>query len=177
VVSLASALALPLVLQPGVPFPYRNLLLFITFIVIFCTLVGQGLTLLPLIRWLGIGPDDSAAREELTVRLQLTTQTVAYLASPAGAHNAPADVLARMQHRYALRLENLRHQQADLLARLPAEKPSHLFRQLQQAVIQVERAALGQLRAAETTNEEVLRKLEHELDLEEARLVLDWVPA
>jgi hypothetical protein len=48
---------------------------------------------------------------------------------------------------------------------------------LQQAVIQVERAALEQLRTAEKTNEEVLRKLEHELDLEEARLVLDQVPA
>ena len=176
VVSLASALALPLVLQPGVPFPYRNLLLFITFVVIFCTLVGQGLTLLPLIRWLDIGPDDSAAQEELAVRLQLTLETVAYLASPAGTRDAPTDVLARMQHRYALRLEHLRHQQAGLLARLPAEKPSYHFRQLQQAVIQVERTALGQLRAAETTNEEVLRKLEHELDLEEARLVLDRVP-
>jgi Na+/H+ antiporter len=177
VVSLASALALPLVLRLGVPFPHRNLLLFVTFIVIFCTLVGQGLTLLPLIRWLGIRPDDSAQQEELNVRLQLTTETVAYLASPAGATHAPADVLARMQHRYAIRLEHLRHQQASLLARQAPEKPSYPFRQLQQAVIQFERDTLGQLRVAENTSEEVLRKLEHELDLEEARLLLDKVSA
>lgn len=55
VVSLAAAMALPRVTNDGHPFPARDLIQFITFWVIFATLVGQGLTLPVLIRWLGVG--------------------------------------------------------------------------------------------------------------------------
>jgi NhaP-type Na+/H+ or K+/H+ antiporter len=53
-VSLAAALALPFALAGGEPFPYRDLILFVTFSVIFITLVGLGLTLPALVRWLGL---------------------------------------------------------------------------------------------------------------------------
>ena len=175
VVSLAAALALPLTLRPGVPFPHRNLLLFITFVVIFCTLVGQGLSLVPLIRWLGIRPDNSAEREEAEVRLHLATETAAYLTSSASAGQAPTDVLARMQNRYEIRLERLRNRLAGVRASRLDEKPITQFQQLQEAVIRFERSVIEQLRDEEKTSEEVLRKLENELDLEEARLALDKV--
>ncbi|MDB5308442.1 MAG: nhaK [Gemmataceae bacterium] len=54
VVSLAAALALPLTTADGKPFPGRDLIQFVTFWVIFATLVGQGLTLPLVIRWLGV---------------------------------------------------------------------------------------------------------------------------
>ncbi|CAN5174513.1 Na+/H+ antiporter [soil metagenome] len=54
VVSLAAALALPLTINGGTPFPHRDLILFLTFWVIFATLVGQGLTLPWLVRMLGV---------------------------------------------------------------------------------------------------------------------------
>lgn len=54
VVSLAAALAIPVQTNEGTPFPGRDLILFLTFWVIFATLVGQGLTLPVLIRWLGV---------------------------------------------------------------------------------------------------------------------------
>jgi CPA1 family monovalent cation:H+ antiporter len=54
VVSLAAALALPLTTADGKPFPHRDLIQFLTFWVIFATLVGQGLTLPLVIRWLGV---------------------------------------------------------------------------------------------------------------------------
>ncbi len=54
VVSLAVALAIPVKLEDGAPFPHRDLILFLTFCVIFGTLVGQGLSLPLLIRWLGV---------------------------------------------------------------------------------------------------------------------------
>src|SRR5207244_864393 len=60
VVSLAAALALPLMIQDGSPFPGRDLILFLTFIVILATLVVHGLSLPPLIRWLGIKVDGAA---------------------------------------------------------------------------------------------------------------------
>ena len=62
-VSLAAALALP------VEFPGRDLVLFLTFCVIFVTLVGQGLTLQPLIRWLDIHDDGAPEKEEIKARL------------------------------------------------------------------------------------------------------------
>ena len=54
VVSLATALAVPLTTAAGDPFPDRPMILFLTFWVIFATLVGQGLTLPLVIRWLGV---------------------------------------------------------------------------------------------------------------------------
>jgi Na+/H+ antiporter len=68
VVSLAAALSIPLLGSDGQPFPQRNLLLFITFVVILVTLVGQGLTLPPLLRWVGV-PDTDARPSEHTQRL------------------------------------------------------------------------------------------------------------
>jgi len=65
VVSLAAALALPLATSAGAPFPQRDLILFLTFAVILATLVGQGLTLAPLFRWLGVAADGEVARAAL----------------------------------------------------------------------------------------------------------------
>ncbi len=65
VVSLASALSIPLYLQNGDTFPQRNLILFITFVVILVTLVLQGLTLPYVIKWLKVEEtDDSIPPEE-----------------------------------------------------------------------------------------------------------------
>ena len=60
VVSLAAALAIPLTAAGGAPFPHRDLILVVTFGVIIITLVGQGLTLPALIRWLGVGRHSKA---------------------------------------------------------------------------------------------------------------------
>ncbi|MGE5635434.1 MAG: Na+/H+ antiporter [Nocardioidaceae bacterium] len=71
-VSLAAALALPLSTDAGAPLPERDLIIFLTFAVIFSTLVVQGLSLAPLIRWLGIGDDGVDDEEELRARLAAT---------------------------------------------------------------------------------------------------------
>src|SRR5581483_10023700 len=66
-VSLAAALALPYALPEGSPFPERDLLLFVTFGVIFITLVGFGLSRAPVVRWLGIA---QAGRSERVAELE-----------------------------------------------------------------------------------------------------------
>ena len=68
-VSLAAALALPLRLDNGTPLPHRNLIIFLTFAVIFSTLVVQGLSLPTLIRRLGVTRDDQEDAEEVRARL------------------------------------------------------------------------------------------------------------
>src|SRR6266704_2204656 len=77
VVSLAAALALPDTKQGGSPFPGRDLILFLTFVVILATLVVQGLSLPPLIRWLGIKDDGSMEKEEREARLEANQAALA----------------------------------------------------------------------------------------------------
>ncbi len=172
VLSLAAALALPLALPAGGAFPQRNPTLLLTFVVILVSLLVQGLTLRPLIGWLGLEADGQAEREEQMLRIRLATSTLAYLQSPAAASQAPAEVLGRMQARYQIRLDRLHRRAAEGPAAVP-EATLSPFQQLQEVLIHFERGLLEELRREPGTSEEVLRKLENELDLEEGRLALD----
>jgi monovalent cation/hydrogen antiporter len=71
VVALAAAISLPETLKDGSPFPQRNVIIFLTFSVIFVTLVVQGLTLPPLIRRLGLAGTDGENIEEAQARSRL----------------------------------------------------------------------------------------------------------
>ena len=85
---MASALAVPLLTPLGRPFPYRNLLLFSTFVVILVTLVVQGLTLLWLIRRVNLTlehPAQSEAEQELFIQQQLAQQALRFAENQAGA--------------------------------------------------------------------------------------------
>ena len=172
VLSLAAALALPLALPSGAAFPQRNPTLLLTFIVILVSLLVQGLTLRPLIGWLGLEADGLAEREEQALRISLATQTLAYLQSPEAAGQAPAEILGRMQSRYQIRLDRL-HQRATGGPGAVPETTLSPFQKLQEVLIHFERGLLEELRREPGTSEEVLRKLENELDLEEGRLALD----
>ena len=79
VISLAAALALPLVLQDGTVFPKRHSIIFLAFVVIFVTLVVQGLSLPLLIRWLKIKPQDNTAAEEKELQLYFATSTLQFI--------------------------------------------------------------------------------------------------
>ena len=79
VISLAAALALPLVLVDGTAFPKRNSIIFLAFVVIFVTLVVQGLSLPLLIRWLKIKPQDNTIEEEKELQLYLATNTLSFI--------------------------------------------------------------------------------------------------
>ena len=79
VISLAAALALPLVLADGTAFPKRYSIIFLAFVVIFVTLVVQGLSLPLLIRWLKIKPQDNTDEEEKELQLYLTTSTLHFI--------------------------------------------------------------------------------------------------
>src|SRR5439155_20610207 len=75
--SLAGALAIPFLLPNGEPFPGRDLILLLTFCVIFGTLVLQGLTLSPLVRWLRVVDDHVTEKEERLARLQANEAALA----------------------------------------------------------------------------------------------------
>lgn len=77
-ISLAAALALPLSIQAGQPFPERDRLIALTFGVILVTLVGQGLSLIPLIHWLGVPADGTQEQERELVAALLISATMGH---------------------------------------------------------------------------------------------------
>ena len=122
VVSLAAALALPLTIQGGDPFPYRDLILFLTFIVIVATLVVQGLSLPLLIRRLGIKDDGAAAREEREARLKANQAALARLKQIPEHNPAKVDAKRRLSIEYEDRIRQLEVTETE-----NANTPRHLF--------------------------------------------------
>jgi CPA1 family monovalent cation:H+ antiporter len=113
VVSLAAALALPTALRDGSPFPHRNMIVFLTFCVIFVTLVLQGLTLPPLIRLLGLAGGAGPDCEELEARRIVTQAALSHLEGARARHGpiprgirrpesplSPPPVKSEDQHRH-----------------------------------------------------------------------------
>ncbi len=164
VVSLAAALAIPLALTNGQPFPSRDLILFVTFGVIVITLVGQGLLLPSVIRWLGLARDAEEERRrereaELAARhaaLELGLRRLDELQSGAKAQ-AEVTELLRSRHNNRRRQLNgdLRIAVADLKLDLIRAEREYLYRLLREGGI----------------TDEARRRLERELDLEEAAIL------
>jgi CPA1 family monovalent cation:H+ antiporter len=175
VVSLASALSVPLLLSEGGPaFPQRNLILFITFVVILVTLVFQGLTLPLLIRLTGIDDTDGQvplAEQEVGVRRHLRQAAVAHL-----RQHYPADVQANeLVGRLQQRLENeltLATRTLDSLAENEATERESLrrYHEVLLDVLCVQRQELHQLRRHNLFEDGVLRQQEAQLDLDEAKV-------
>ncbi len=169
VVSLAAALALPLTLQNGTPFPDRDLILFLTFIVIVATLVLQGLSLPLLIRWLGVRDDRSMEKEERDARLQANQAALARLKDLAESDPAKADALQRLRVEYEDHIRQLESAEPQS-AGTPLRLFSAEFERLSRDALQVERVTLLKLRDQDVINDEVLRRVQRDIDLAEARL-------
>ncbi|MDX6580560.1 MAG: monovalent cation/hydrogen antiporter, partial [Gaiellales bacterium] len=102
-VSLAAALAVPLVTDAGRPFPGRDLIVFLTFSVILVTLVGQGLTMPGVIRWLDLEDDDVLDREEAKARIKAADAALARIEELADEDWVRDDTAERMRGLYAFR--------------------------------------------------------------------------
>jgi monovalent cation/hydrogen antiporter len=169
VVSLASALAVPITLSNGEAFPHRNLILFITFCVILSTLVLQGLTLPLLIRWLKIDVKENEEEERLTIRLRLANLIVEHITEHYPEESRTIEPFSRLRSRYErmaeitdkqLKKEEADGAQANFLPR---------YRRLLLELVSLQRQELSRMRRENQFSEETLRKKETELDLEEAR--------
>src|SRR2546423_10761058 len=105
--SLAGALAIPFVLADGAPFPGRNLILLLTFCVIFGTLVLQGLTLKPLVGWLNIVDDHVTEKEERLARLKANEAALTRLEEMESSNRARPQNVERLRSEYADRIRQL----------------------------------------------------------------------
>ena len=172
VVALAAAISLPETLANGREFPERNLIIFLTFSVIFVTLVLQGLTLPPLIRMLGLAVGHgSDAEEEEEARRIITSTAIAHLEEARGQDVSEFDsVYDEISRRYARRLASLTKEgtEGDAMSNRELER----YRTILGELLPLERKTAIRLRNEGRINDEVLRKIEHELDLSESRLAL-----
>lgn len=171
VVSLAAALALPLMIE-GRPFPHRDLIIFLTFCVIFSTLVLQGLTLRPLINWLGVKSDGSEHKSELEARLKLAAGIIEHIEENYSLALSD-EVLNQVKSKYEIRIQKLRRDASQVSDGKLDEKQIAEFHRIQQEILEKERAEAIKLRNEGKISDEVLRKFEYELDLEETRLMLE----
>jgi CPA1 family monovalent cation:H+ antiporter len=167
VVSLAAALALPLQVDGGAPFPERDLVIFLTFSVILATLVGQGLTLPWLIRRLGVGDDGSAAHEELHAREAAVLAAMERLDELAAEWPGHLELIEHLRDRHQHATEHLEHDHESGEVHQDQEAAEHST--IQRAVIDAQRLAVIDLRDRGVISDEALHRVERELDLEELR--------
>ena len=168
-VSLAAALALPLETSTGQPFPQRNLIIFVTFGVIFATLVLQGLSLPWLIRRLGLHRDDSEDQEELRGRLRATDAALARLEALAVEEWTRDDTVERMRGLYQFRRRRLKAR-GGYLADDGSQDRSLAYQRLVRELLEAQRREIVRLRNRGEISNEVMHRIERDLDLEDSRL-------
>lgn len=167
IVSLAGALALPLRTDAGDAFPERDAIVFITFCVIVVTLVFQGLSLIPLLKWLRVSDDESDARE-VDVRVHALRAGLKRLGEIESGEHRPEEweIIGRMKTEYEHRIDHLQ-------SHLPGqrESPESVFdHRLQDEALLAERNAIMRMRANGHIPDEIFRRIEYDLDLAESRV-------
>lgn len=174
VVSMAAALAIPLTFKNGDPFPHRSLIIYLVFCVIVSTLVLLGLTLPWVIKKLKIEPYSMYA-EEYEVRNNIVSHAITHIEDNYSL--LQDELLNNIKSKYEVKYNRLQK----------TELPAHFFgngeilatnifneyTQLQIDVLNVERKKIDELHRQGKASEEILRKIERELDLEETRLNMD----
>jgi monovalent cation/hydrogen antiporter len=170
VVSLAAALALPLTTSAGAPFPDRDLILFVTFGVIVVTLIGEGVVLPSVVRWLALPRDADEERRrdneaELKARLQTLKVAESELERLAADGDTEPDVLGLLQVRQEGRARQLPRDAGGKQAVAAALA-------LRSELINAERQYIYRLLQQGEITDEARRRIELELDLEEATIML-----
>ncbi|MCF2497735.1 Na+/H+ antiporter [Dyadobacter chenhuakuii] len=172
VVSLASALSIPLLLTNGQPFPQRNMILFITFVVILVTLVFQGLTLPLVIKWMDVGELDyeiSAQDQDIKIRRKLAEESLLLI------NERHADELPKNELLQSLKtkiesdlgfLEHVSHPETTNEGYDYIKEFQHITKEL----LDHKRAVLNKFNKKETFEEEVIRQHLAQLDLEEEKI-------
>jgi CPA1 family monovalent cation:H+ antiporter len=165
--SLAVALAIPFTIVSGNPFPHRDLILFVTFGVIIITVVGQGLMLPSVVRWLGLSrlgkkEHKDEIRAELRARQAALRQVEKRLQKLIKHCDLPDEAIAHLRTRNQSRMQILPTNLTEGLDHMRATA------KIKAQLIEAERDFIYQLLRDGKITDEARRRIEYELDLEEA---------
>ena len=176
VISLAAALALPLVLVDGTAFPKRNSIIFLAFVVIFVTLVVQGLSLPLLIRWLKIKPQDNTIEEEKELQLYIATNTLSFI-----EQDFPIELGNKLQEQLKKRYEQKINDLTKEIKRqkkakhsdeeIKAPPPDDLVN-AQLEISKFKRELLIKIHKEGEFSDAAIKKVEREMDIDELKLEL-----
>jgi CPA1 family monovalent cation:H+ antiporter len=170
-VSLAAALALPFSLDSGAPLGSRDLIIYLTVAVILVTLVGQGLTLPWVVRRLGLGTHDAWSPDEAVARLAAAQAALDRLEEiEATEPGVPDNVIDRLRELYQARFARCVSALSAGGDGTPIEDPLVGYRRLREDLIGRERTALLAMRDEGRVKQDLFRRIQADLDLDEARL-------
>jgi monovalent cation/hydrogen antiporter len=168
-VSLAAALAIPTTIDAGGAFPQRDLIIFLTYAVILATLILQGTTLPMLIRVLGVEDDGNLAQRESKARLLAARAAIDRIEELRELDWVREDTADRMRGMYDFRIRRFsaRFDDEDDGA---IDRRSEDYQRLRRKVLEAERAEIIRLRNVGKIDDQIMRRIERDLDLEDTRL-------
>ncbi|HEX7223136.1 MAG TPA: Na+/H+ antiporter, partial [Candidatus Limnocylindrales bacterium] len=169
-VTIAAALLVPLETDAGAPFPGRDLIIFFAFAVVLATLVVQGLSLPLAIRWLRLEADDSAAEsEEAHARVTAAEAALQRLDELVAEGRVLDDSAKRLRGQYRFRIDRF-SARFDPDGDGKLERRSIKYQRVRRELLEAERNAVVELRNTGEISDEVMRRIEGDLDLEVSRL-------
>src|SRR5579862_2066697 len=171
IVSLAAALAIPLETASGTPFPHRDLVIFLVFMVIVATLVGQGLLLPAVVRGLGLVHAGRRERhadraEECAARRQAVDVAIERLEALAAERKLADEIVRPLRTYYGEYLKEIEHRSDDVREQLIGQGI-----EIGTLLIQAERDLINGLYRAGKLKDEARRRIERTLDLREAEFI------
>ena len=173
VVSLASALAIPFLMTDGSDFPLRNIILFITFSIIIITLVGQGLLLPIILKWIKIKSIDEAMpreKQEALINKRIKTKALETMNSEYEHEIAENKLVNHLKSKLESDV-NLLNQKMDCISSTDKHKEAfETSRTVYRKIINTQRNELRAMRKEQDFEDDVLRNLEMQLDLEETKI-------
>jgi len=166
--TLVMALAIPLTTATGAPFPGRDVIISVAFAVILATIVVQGLTLRPVIKWLELPRDAQVDKEERQARLAAERAALARLTELTDRERLPREISAYLrtmiEQRTRLDLDDIEHAEGH-----DGQTAEDILRDAGQQVRDAARAAVVRLRDDDVIGDEALRRVISDLDLEDLR--------
>ncbi|HUA44579.1 MAG TPA: Na+/H+ antiporter [Solirubrobacteraceae bacterium] len=166
--SLAGALSIPLAARSS-PFPARDEDIFLVYCVVLGTLIVPSFTLETLVRRLGLGQSERLREQEIGARIRVAHAALAQLEDIAEQHDLPEELLARLRGVYELRLSRLESGRPGA-TRDGARDALLAIHEIRHQLVAAQRRALDELRRERAAPAEALAHIQHDIDLEEARL-------
>jgi NhaP-type Na+/H+ or K+/H+ antiporter len=171
IISLAAALGVAYTAGLGTDVPVRSEIVFITFCVIMVTLVGQGLTLGPIIKALGVSESSAPRKRETELRIRALEEGIARLHALEATYDTPHEweIAGRLLGEYEHRISHLRGKIDDSDQSSEVEEIA-TDRRLQKEALEAERLAINRMRAAGEIPDDIFRSIEYDLDLAAVQL-------
>ncbi len=169
-ITLAAVLAVPTATNAGLPLAGRNDIIYLGFAVIIVTLVGQGMTLPTLVRRLHLRESPSVADAERQARVDLTQAVLDHIGTACDSGEMPEEVTDGLRAQYLGRLYRLQRSSDDDDVEVEAVAAAESELEMRRDLIALQRRTLVDLRDQGRIGVTTLRSIEHDLDLEEARL-------